>query len=367
MQVGISGTGRIGRLVLRRAFTQCSDLFQITVVNSTSSPATLAHLLKYDTVHGTWDADVQAGEDEIVIDGRRVVVTSERDPSRIPWKRYGIELAIDATGRYADREGLTRHLDAGARRALLTSPGQDMDLTMVIGVNEHRYDPARHRLLSAASCTTNCLAPILGVLDRAFGVRRGWATTVHAFTNDQNHLDNPHKDLRRARACTSSIIPTSSGVSRSLADVLPHLAPRVSGRSVRVPVPDVSLLDLLVDLGETVRVEEVRRAFLDAAAGEMRGVLDYNELPLVSSDYIGNDKSAVIDGLSLTKHESLVNIMAWYDNEWAYACRVIDTVRCIAQAEQRTEEGEDHAASKRDPYRNGTEERARHGDLQSLQ
>ncbi len=339
MRVGLSGTGRIGRLVLRKVFSQPSINLDVSVINTTTSTHTLAHLLQYDTVHGKWDASMEIDGESLIINGRRVSIVSERDPGRLPWREYGVELAIDATGKFTDRAGLEKHLAAGARKALLTAPGQGMDATIVMGVNEETYDPERHHLVSAASCTTNCLAPVLHILDRAFGVERGWMTTVHAYTNDQKHLDNPHKDLRRARACTSSIVPTSTGVLKALRGVLPHLAPRVKGISLRVPTQDVSLMDLVADLKAPAQADEVRAAFRAASAGEMGAYVEYNELPLVSADYIGNEKSAVIDGLSLMTQDHQVKILAWYDNEWGYACRVADLARHMSNAEQETERG----------------------------
>jgi glyceraldehyde 3-phosphate dehydrogenase len=330
-QVGISGTGRIGRLLIRKAFTTGIPGAQVRAINSTSPIGTVAHLLKYDTVHGQWDADIRVEKDMLAINGQPVAFVSERDPALLPWGEYGIDIAIDATGKFNDRAGAARHLAAGAGRVVVTAPGQDLDLTVVMGVNEASYDPDKHKLLSAASCTTNCLAPVLHILDRAFGVESGWVTTVHAYTNDQNHLDNPHKDLRRARACTQSIVPTSTGVGKALSGVLPHLAPVIRGVSLRVPTQDVSLVDLTVELRRPVTKEEVRQAFKTAAQGALAAYVEYNELPLVSSDYVGNDKSAVIDGLSLMVSGRQAKVLAWYDNEWAYACRVLDFVAYVAQ------------------------------------
>ncbi|MFC5404112.1 type I glyceraldehyde-3-phosphate dehydrogenase [Cohnella soli] len=324
LRIGISGMGRIGRLCVRKAFSDHSTDYQLTAINSTSPPAVLAHLLKYDSVHGTWDAEVAAEGNDLLINGKRVAIVAERSPESIPWQQFGVELVIDATGKFNDRQGAQRHLHAGVQKVLVTAPGKQMDLTVVMGVNDDRYDPDAHRLLSTASCTTNCLSPVLKVLDDAFGVRQGWMTTIHAFTNDQNHLDNSHKDLRRARSCTSSIIPTSTGVSKALADVLPHLAKHIQGWSVRVPTQDVSLLDLQVDLERSAIADEVREVFRQAVAGKMKEYVGYSELPLVSADYIGNDKSAVIDGLSILTRGNQVKLLAWYDNEWAYASRVMD-------------------------------------------
>ncbi len=341
MRVGLSGTGRIGRLCIRKALTQKSEEFEVNVINTTSSIETLAHLLKYDTVHGKWDAEMEIDNEQLIINGHRIHILSERDPALIPWKAHGIELVIDATGKFKDRNTMQKHLSSGARRVLVTAPGKDVDLTVVMGVNEHQYDPTRHRLLSAASCTTNCLAPLLHVLHEAFGVKRGWMTAIHSYTNDQKHMDNPHKDLRRARSCTSSIIPTSTGVSKALIDVLPGLAPHIQGVSIRVPTQDVSLLDMQLVLNRKVEAADIKKAFQTAIDGELGAYVDYNELPLVSSDYIGNEKSAVIDGLSIMTQDDQVKLLAWYDNEWAYASRVIDLTRFIARVENSLQrEGE---------------------------
>lgn len=332
-RVAISGTGRIGRLLIRRAFTSGIPGAEVRAINSTSPAETVAHLLKYDTVHGRWDADICAENDKLVINGKAVAFVSERDPAQLPWRAHGIDIAIDATGKFKDRAGAGKHLAAGAKRVVVTSPGKDLDLTVVVGVNELSYDPERHTLMSTASCTTNCVAPVLHILDRAFGVESGWMTTVHAYTNDQNHLDNPHKDLRRARACTQSIVPTSTGVGEALSGVLPHLAPVIRGLSLRVPTQDVSLVDLTVDVRRPATKEEVRQTFRAAAQGSMAACVGYNELPLVSSDYIGNDKSAVIDGLSLMIAGRQVKVLAWYDNEWAYACRVLDFAAHVVKSD----------------------------------
>jgi len=335
MRVAVSGMGRIGRLCIRRSLTQRVPDFEISVLNSTCPAPVLAHLLAYDTVHGKWDADIRCESDRLIIDGREIPVISERDPAKLPWHSYDIDLVIDATGKFRDRASLNKHLSAGAGKVLLTAPGKEVDLTVVMGVNEERYDANRHRLVSAASCTTNCLAPVLKILDGAFGVKRGWLTAIHAYTSDQNHMDNPHKDLRRARACTQSIIPTSTGVSKALADVLPRLAPHLKGVSVRVPTPDVSLLDLQVVLNRPIEPADAAQAFQAAIAEEMGAYVAYNELPLVSSDYIGSDKSAVIDGLSMMAQGDSLKLMAWYDNEWGYACRVVDLAAYMFQAECR--------------------------------
>ncbi|WP_409341677.1 type I glyceraldehyde-3-phosphate dehydrogenase [Paenibacillus sp. MBLB4367] len=333
-RLAISGMGRIGRLLVRRAFSKGLAAAEIAAINTTSPVETVAHLLKYDTVHGKWDADIDIEDKRLLINGQAIDIVMERDPLQLPWERLGIDIAIDATGKFNDRQGAAKHVTAGAGRVILTAPGSGVDLTVVMGVNEASYDPQRHRLLSTASCTTNCLAPILHILDEAFQLEQGWMTTVHAFTNDQNHMDNPHKDLRRARACTQSIIPTSTGVGKALAGVLPHLASRVQGISLRVPTQDVSLVDLTALVKRPVTKEEVKDAIRQAVSGKLAPIVEYNELPLVSSDYTGNDKSAVIDGLSLMVADNQIKLLAWYDNEWAYASRVIDFAEYVAKAEK---------------------------------
>ncbi|MGU3471432.1 type I glyceraldehyde-3-phosphate dehydrogenase [Paenibacillus sp. D51F] len=332
MRVAISGTGRIGRLCIRRLIDLETDGIELGAVNTTCTAATLAHLLEYDTVHGRWKADIAVvSEQELLINGSRLALVSERDPSRLPWRQLEIGLVIDATGAFAARAMLDLHLSAGASRVLLTSPGE-ADLTAVMGVNEADFNPMKHRIVSAASCTTNCLAPVLKVVHEAFGVREGWATSIHAFTNDQNLMDNPHRDLRRARACGSSIVPAATGMSKALKEVLPELASRIQGTAVRVPVADVSLLQLQLGLETNAGEEAVKAVFRDAAAGELAGYVGYSELPLVSADYIGCSKSAVVDGLSVMVRDRSIQLMAWYDNEWGYACRVIDLAALIARS-----------------------------------
>ncbi|HEY8528678.1 MAG TPA: type I glyceraldehyde-3-phosphate dehydrogenase [Paenibacillaceae bacterium] len=340
MRIALSGTGRIGRLCIRRAFRDGPiPGVEWAAINSTCPIPVLAHLLQYDSVHGHWEADIRAEEGHIVINGCRIPVVSERDPGLLPWKNLGVDLVIDATGKFADRPSMSKHLSSGARFVILTYPSKEADLTVVMGVNQDRFDPGLHRLVSAASCTTNCLAPVLYILDRAFGVKSGWMTTIHAYTSDQRLLDNPHRDLRRARAAASSIVPTTTGVSRALADVLPGLAPHIAGISVRVPTQDVSLLDLQVVLNRPVEPEDVEAAFRKAIAEDMGPYVEYTKLPLVSADFIGNEKSAVVDGLSVMTRGNEAKLLAWYDNEWAYSCRVMDLVRHIAQTESKAAEG----------------------------
>ncbi|HEX7055867.1 MAG TPA: type I glyceraldehyde-3-phosphate dehydrogenase [Bacilli bacterium] len=332
---GLNGTGRIGRLLIRKAFAQKTPEFALTAINSIHPAKTIAHLLKYDSTHGRWHADIAANDRQIMINGHVVEVVCEHDPARIPWQKLGVDVVIDATGKFTSRKDAAKHLAAGASTVIVTAPGSDLDLTVVMGVNQHRYKPQRHALLSAASCTTICAAPVLDILDQAFQVKNGWLTTVHAFTNDQNHLDNPHRDLRRARSCFHSIIPTTTGIGKALTDVLPHLAPVVRGVSIRVPVPDVSLIDLTVQVKKSVTKEAAEAAFRQAAAANYARYVALSDEPLVSTDFIGCEKSAVIDGLSLNAGGGLVKVLAWYDNEWAYACRVAELANYVAAATRK--------------------------------
>jgi glyceraldehyde 3-phosphate dehydrogenase len=330
--VGISGMGRIGRLLVRKICSGPQQTYRLTAINCIYPAETVAHLLKYDTVHGRWDAEIHVRAGKLVINGQEIHVACERDPSRIGWDPLGVRLAVDATGKFNDRDGAGKHIAAGAAHVLITAPGKQMDLTVVMGVNDHVYDPKQHRLISAASCTTNCLSPVLHILDQAFVVQSGWMTTVHSYTSDQHHMDNPHQDLRRARACTQSIVPTTTGVRNALVDVLPHLASSIQGLSVRVPTQDVSLVDVTVKVARTTSLEQVKRVFREAAStGDLSKYIAYSDEPLVSVDYIGNSKSAVIDGPSLMVMGDQIKVLAWYDNEWGYVNRVSDLVQLISE------------------------------------
>lgn len=328
---GINGLGRIGRLLIRRAIEE--GTLDIKAVNTSYPADAIAHLLKYDTVHGRWNADISTSAGQLSINGKTIAVVAERDPEAIRWGELGVGLVLDATGKFTDREGALKHTKGGAETVIVTAPGKNMDATLVLGANDETYDADRHKLISAASCTTNCVAPVLRLIDGLFGVKRAWITTVHAYTNDQNHLDNPHKDWRRARACTQSIVPTTTGIGKALSGVLPRLAPVVEGVSLRVPVPNVSLADMTVELGKTVDRDEARAALKTAASGlAVSRYVGWSEEPLVSADYIGCDKSATIDALSLSVAGNQLKLLAWYDNEWGYACRVIDTALMAARA-----------------------------------
>lgn len=329
--VGISGMGRIGRLLVRKICSEDKQTFRLNAINCIYPVETIAHLLKYDTVHGKWDADISVIDGKLVINGNVIQLTFERDPANIAWNRLGVDLVVDATGKFNDREGATKHIAAGASHVLITAPGKQMDLTVVMGVNDHLYDPKKHQLLSAASCTTNCLSPVLHILDQAFEVQAGWMTTVHSYTSDQNHLDNPHKDLRRARACTESIVPTTTGVGKALIDVLPHLSSLIQGISLRVPTQDVSLVDLTVKVSHSCSPEQVKSVLQAASEGRLSSYVGYTDEPLVSADYIGCSKSAVIDGPSIMVMNDQIKVLAWYDNEWAYASRVAELVQLMTE------------------------------------
>nr|WGE05286.1 glyceraldehyde-3-phosphate dehydrogenase [Bacillus subtilis] len=329
VKVAINGFGRIGRMVFRKAMLD--DQIQVVAINASYSAETLAHLIKYDTIHGRYDKEVVAGEDSLIVNGKKVLLLNSRDPKQLPWREYDIDIVVEATGKFNAKDKAMDHIEAGAKKVILTAPGKNEDVTIVMGVNEDQFDAERHVIISNASCTTNCLAPVVKVLDEEFGIESGLMTTVHAYTNDQKNIDNPHKDLRRARACGESIIPTTTGAAKALSLVLPHLKGKLHGLALRVPVPNVSLVDLVVDLKTDVTAEEVNEAFKRAAKTSMYGVLDYSDEPLVSTDYNTNPHSAVIDGLTtMVMEDRKVKVLAWYDNEWGYSCRVVDLIRHVA-------------------------------------
>ncbi|MGG4037456.1 glyceraldehyde-3-phosphate dehydrogenase [Heyndrickxia ginsengihumi] len=328
-KIAINGFGRIGRMVFRKAMAD--HTLNIVAVNASYPAETLAHLIKYDTIHGVFKGEIQVEQDALIIDGKRVQLISERDPAQLPWKKLGIDIVIEATGKFNSREKAALHLQAGAKKVILTAPGKNEDVTIVIGVNENVLNVDHHQIISNASCTTNCLAPVAKVLDEQFGIINGLMTTVHSYTNDQKNIDNPHKDLRRARACGQSIIPTTTGAAKALGIVLPKLQGKLHGMALRVPTPNVSLVDLVVDLRKEVTAEEVNEAFMSAAKGSMRGILDVTFEPLVSTDFNTNEHSAIIDGLStMIMGKNKVKVLAWYDNEWGYSCRVVDLVSFVA-------------------------------------
>ena len=322
-KIGINGFGRIGRQVFRIMAERGG--FDVVGVNDLTDAPTLAHLLKYDSVHGRFDADVKADGGDIVVDGDRFKVMAEKDPAKLPWKDLGAEVVIESTGKFRDRESASKHLAAGARRVLISAPGKDPDWTVVLGVNGDDYDPEKHFIISNASCTTNCLAPVAKVLLDNFGIEAGIMTTIHAYTSDQRLLDYPHKDLRRARAAAVSMIPTTTGAAKAIGDVIPELKGKLDGFAVRVPTPNVSLVDLTVVVEKDADAAAVNDAMRAAAAGPMKGILEVSDEPLVSIDYNHTPASATVD-VALTKviNKRLVKVVAWYDNEWGYSARLVD-------------------------------------------
>ncbi len=332
VKVAINGFGRIGRLVLRAARQGGKAELDFVAVNDLTDAKTLAHLFKYDSVHRTYPGTVEASEGKMVVDGHEIAVFSEKDPANLPWQELGVEVVVEATGKFRDREGLQKHLDAGAKKVILTAPGKKEDITIVMGVNHDRYDPARHHVISNASCTTNCLAPVAKVLLDSFGIRKGLMTTIHAYTNDQVILDMPHKDLRRARAAGVSMIPTTTGAAKATALVLPELAGKIDGMAIRVPTADVSLVDLTVEVEKETTPAEVNDAFRAAAQGPLAGILYVSEEPLVSVDFTGHSASSIVDAPSTAvMGGNLVKVLAWYDNEWGYSERVVDLVSYVAR------------------------------------
>ncbi|KAB2383808.1 glyceraldehyde-3-phosphate dehydrogenase [Bacillus toyonensis] len=327
-RVAINGFGRIGRMVFRQAIKESA--FEIVAINASYPSETLAHLIKYDTVHGKFDGTVEAFEDHLLVDGKMIRLLNNRDPKELPWTDLGVEVVIEATGKFNSKEKAILHVEAGAKKVILTAPGKNEDVTIVVGVNEDQLDITKHTVISNASCTTNCLAPVVKVLDKQFGIENGLMTTVHAYTNDQKNIDNPHKDLRRARACGQSIIPTTTGAAKALAKVLPHLNGKLHGMALRVPTPNVSLVDLVVDVKRDVTVEAINDAFKTVANGALKGIVEFSEEPLVSIDFNTNTHSAIIDGLStMVMGDRKVKVLAWYDNEWGYSRRVVDLVTLV--------------------------------------
>ena len=325
VKVGINGFGRIGRCVLRSAMGNPDIDFM--AINDLTAPETLAHLLKYDSVHGTFKGEVSFDSESITVDGKRIRITAEKDPSKLPWKDLGVEVVLESTGIFTKREGAQKHLEAGAKKVIISAPATNEDITIVLGVNDAAYDPKKDHIVSNASCTTNCLAPVAKVLLDNFGIQRGLMTTIHSYTNDQNVLDLPHKDLRRARAAALSMIPTTTGAAKAVSLVLPSLKGKLDGMAIRVPTPNVSVVDLVAELEKDATAEEVNKALKDAANGPLKGILEYTDLPLVSSDFNGSSSSSIVDGLCTRVMEKrMVKILSWYDNEWGYSSRVRDLI-----------------------------------------
>jgi glyceraldehyde 3-phosphate dehydrogenase len=330
IRVGINGFGRIGRQVLRAAKQQHVADIEFVAVNDLTDTKTLAHLFKYDSVHRTYQGDVEAGNGSIMIDGAEVKVFAEKDPSALKWRDLGVDIVLESTGRFTSADGARKHIDAGAKKVIISAPAKGEDITIVMGVNETKYDSAKHTIISNASCTTNCLVPMVKVVKDAFGFVRGSMVTIHSYTNDQNVLDLPHKDLRRARAAALSIIPTTTGAAKATSLVMPELKGKIDGISIRVPTPDVSLTDLAVVVDKPVTMEQVNAAFKTAADGPMNGILQYTDEELVSADYIGNPHSCILDAKSTNVVDGLlIKVSGWYDNEWGYACRCVDLLRYV--------------------------------------
>ncbi len=328
IRVGINGFGRIGRNFFRAAYNDKN--LQFVAVNDITDAGTLAHLLTYDSVHGRFKGKVEAKGESLIVNGKKIAVLAERDPAKLPWKKLRVQVVVESTGLFTDRESASKHLKAGARKVIITAPAKDPDVTLVLGVNNGHYDSRKHPLVSNASCTTNCLAPVVKVLHDAFGVRHGLMTTTHAYTNDQKILDLPHEDKRRARAASLSMIPTTTGAARALTLVIPELKGKLAGLAIRVPIPDVSVVDLVAELEKETTGEEVNAALRRAARGKLRGILDVCDEPLVSVDFLGNAHSSIVDALSTRVLDgNQVKVLAWYDNEWGYSCRIRDLVKFI--------------------------------------
>jgi len=331
IKIGINGFGRIGRLVLRAIVERKEDI-DVVAVNDLTDTKTNAHLFKYDSSYGIYPGKVEATQDMIIIDGRKVKVLAERDPAKIPWHDYGAEVVVESTGLFTDASKAAAHRQGGAKKVIISAPAKGEDITIVLGVNENKYDPAKHNIISNASCTTNCIAPVVKVLHDNFGVTRGLLTTDHAYTNDQRLLDMYHKDLRRARAAALSIVPTSTGAARAVTLVIPELAGKLHGIALRVPTPTVSICDFVADVKKEVTAEQINKAFKAAAEGKLKGIIEYCEEPLVSIDFKGNPASAIIDAENtMVIDGTMVKVLAWYDNEWGYSNRLVDLINYIVR------------------------------------
>lgn len=331
LKIGINGFGRIGRAVFRAAMN--NDEIEIVAVNDLTNACTLAHLLQYDSVHGTLEAEIYANEErEFKVNGRDIKAFAMPDPGAVPWGDYGVEVVVESSGRFTDRDGASKHMNGGAKKVLISAPAKNEDITIVMGVNEEKYDPEKHHIVSNASCTTNGLAPVVKVIHEKFDVVRGLMTTIHSYTNDQQILDLPHKDLRRARAAAMSIIPTTTGAAKAVALVIPELKGKLNGLSMRVPTPNVSVVDLVAELAKPASVEEINGALKNAAEGPLKGILQFCEIPLVSRDFNGNRHSSIVDSLSTMVVDGiLAKVVAWYDNEWGYSNRVVDLAAYIGR------------------------------------
>lgn len=331
-KVGINGFGRIGRLIVKAIKLCQNDTLEVVVINDLADTRTNAHLLKWDSTYGSYPGDVEAREDAIIVDGREIKAISERNPADIKWQDYGVDIVIESTGLFTDATKAAGHFKGGAKKVLISAPAKNEDITIVIGVNEDTYDPNKHNIISNASCTTNCVAPVAKVLHQSFGINKGLMTTIHSYTNDQRILDTAHKDLRRARAAALNMIPTTTGAAKAVTQVIPELQGKIHGLAFRVPTPTVSVVDFVAELNKDVTAEEVNQAFKNAAAGPMANILEYCEEPLVSMDFKGNPASSIVDALStMVIGGNMVKIIAWYDNEWGYSCRLADLAALISK------------------------------------
>lgn len=331
VKVGINGFGRIGRNIFRAAKKHALKDIEFVAVNDITDSKTLAHLLKYDSNFGVLDGEIRAEGDQIFVDGVSIKVMAKTDPAQLPWGELGVDIVIESTGRFTAREDAKKHLDGGAKKVIISAPAKNPDITIVVGVNNDKYDPAVHHIISNASCTTNCLTPVAKVVKENFGIVRGLMTTIHAYTNDQRILDLPHKDLRRARAAALSIIPTTTGAARAVAEVIPELKGKIDGMAIRVPIPNVSLVDVVFQLEKNTTKDELNKAFKNAAENELKGILRYTEEPLVSKDFNGDPHSSIVDGLSTNVIDGdMAKVLSWYDNEWGFSCRVVDLIEIMA-------------------------------------
>ena len=330
-KIGINGFGRIGRLTFRSIKKYHDDELEVTAINDLTDAKTNAHLLKWDSSYGPYDGKVEATDDSIVVDGKEVKVLAERDPGKIPWQDYGVNIVIESTGLFTDANKAAAHLESGIKKVIISAPAKNEDVTVVLGVNENHYNPTKHKVISNASCTTNCIAPVVKVLHQSFGVNKGLMTTIHSYTNDQRILDMFHKDLRRARAAAVNIIPTTTGAAKAVTMVIPELKGKIHGLAFRIPTVTVSVVDFVAELAREVTVEEVNQAFKTAAEGPLANILEYCQEPLVSIDFKGNPASSIVDALStIVIEDNMVKVLAWYDNEWGYSCRLADLAVYIA-------------------------------------
>lgn len=332
VKVGINGFGRIGRTVLRIAEDRLDNNVEIVAVNARGDSETLAHLFKYDSCYGKFNGEVSNTDDSMIINGKNIKVINEDDPEKCNWGELGVDVVVESTGKFKERDQAMKHIKAGAKKVIITAPGKNEDVTVVLGVNEEDYDSSKHNIISNASCTTNCLAPFAKVLNDEFGIVSGFITTIHSYTTDQQLLDKRHKDFRRARAAGMSMIPTTTGAAKAVTEVLPDLKGKLNGFAVRVPTPSVSLTDLVCEVKKEVTADEINNAFKKAAEGELSGILGYSDEPLVSIDYKGDERSSIVDGLStMVIGDKMIKVVAWYDNEWGYSCRTVDLINIVAK------------------------------------